>query len=76
MNPREAHFLKLDASKSKAGLDWHPVLPLEQALDWVVEWYRAFQAGEDLQARTLAQIERYEELVQNSNQKVRSASPV
>ena len=71
MHPREAHFLKLDASKSKAGLDWHPVLPLEQALDWVVEWYRAFQAGEDLQARTLAQIARYEELVQNSNQEVR-----
>jgi CDP-glucose 4,6-dehydratase len=76
MHPREAHFLKLDASKSKACLDWHPVLPLEQALDWVVEWYRAFQAGEDLRARTLAQIERYEELAQNSRQHVESPKPV
>jgi CDP-glucose 4,6-dehydratase len=75
-HPREAHFLKLDASKSKARLDWHPVLPLEQALDWIVEWYRAFQAGEDLRALTLAQIERYEALVQNLNQKVESARHV
>lgn len=76
MHPREAHFLKLDASKSRACLNWHPVLPLEEALDWVVEWYRAFQAGEDLRARTQAQIERYEELVRNSKQKVESARPV
>jgi CDP-glucose 4,6-dehydratase len=75
-HPREAHFLKLDASKSKACLDWHPVLPLEQALDWIVEWYRAFQAGEDLRARTLAQIERYEALAQNLSQQVESARHV
>ncbi|PYU08342.1 MAG: CDP-glucose 4,6-dehydratase [Acidobacteria bacterium] len=62
VHPREAHFLKLDASKSKACLDWHPVVRLEQALEWIVEWYRAFQAGEDLRAHTLAQIERYEAL--------------
>ncbi len=72
VHPREAHFLKLDASKSKACLDWHPVVPLEQALDWIVEWYRAFQAGEDLRARTLAQIERYEVLAQNLSQQVES----
>jgi len=72
VHPREAHFLKLDASKSKACLDWYPVVPLEQALDWIVEWYRAFQVGEDLRARTLAQIERYEALAQNSSQQVES----
>jgi len=38
------------------------VVRLEQALEWIVEWYRAFQAGEDLRAHTLAQIERYEAL--------------
>ena len=70
-HPREAHFLKLDASKSKACLDWHPVVRLEQALEWIVEWYRAFQVGEDLRARTLAQIERYEALA-NSSQPVES----
>jgi CDP-glucose 4,6-dehydratase len=61
----EAHFLKLDASKAKACLNWHPVSPLNLALDWIVEWYRAFQAGADLRRLTRTQIERYEALSQN-----------
>ena len=44
-HPHEAHYLKLDVSKSKASLGWQPVLPLTQALEWIVEWYRGFQAG-------------------------------
>ena len=59
-HPREAHFLKLDASRAKACLAWEPALPLEPALDWIVEWYRAFQAGADLRRLTCEQIERYE----------------
>ena len=35
--------------------------PLTQALEWIVEWYRAFQAGADLRLITRTQIERYEE---------------
>ena len=62
-HPREAHFLKLDASKAGAYLDWHPALPLERALDWIVEWYQAFQAGADVRGITRNQIERYEALV-------------
>jgi CDP-glucose 4,6-dehydratase len=61
-HPREAHFLKLDASRAKACLEWEPTLPLEQALEWIVEWYRAFQRGADLRRLTLEQIERYESL--------------
>jgi CDP-glucose 4,6-dehydratase len=61
-HPREAHFLKLDASRAKAELDWQPLLPLAQALDWIVEWYRAFQERADLQRLTRKQIERYETL--------------
>jgi CDP-glucose 4,6-dehydratase len=64
-HPREARFLKLDASQARACLDWHPVLPLSLALEWIVEWYRAFQAGDDLQRLTRKQIERYEALTQN-----------
>ncbi len=59
-HPREAHFLKLDASKAKTYLGWHPRLPLPQALEWIVEWYRAFQARTDLLGLTRTQIERYE----------------
>jgi len=59
---REANFLKLDASKAKAGLGWHPVSPLSLALEWIVEWYRAFQSGGDVRSLTRMQIERYEAL--------------
>jgi CDP-glucose 4,6-dehydratase len=64
-HPREAHALKLDASKAKDSLDWHPLAPLNVALDWVVEWYRAFQSKTDLRRLTRMQIERYEALSQS-----------
>lgn len=62
-HPHEAHFLKLDASKAKAGLGWSPVLPLDQALEWIVEWYQGYQSHVDLKCLTLKQIERYEALL-------------
>lgn len=58
----EAHALKLDASKAKNHLGWQPVLPLDEALLWIVEWYRAFEAGKDLRSVTRSQITRYESL--------------
>ena len=61
--PREARFLKLDASKSRASLAWRPFLPLDQALEWIVEWYRAFHSGADANLLTRTQIERYEDLL-------------
>jgi CDP-glucose 4,6-dehydratase len=64
-HPHEAHFLKLDASKAKALLNWHPVLPLNQALEWIVEWYRGYQASADLRKLTCSQIERYDALSRN-----------
>lgn len=65
LHPRETKFLRLDASKASAYLDWKPVLPLGQALSWIVEWYRVFQAGADLRRITRAQIARYEALLQD-----------
>jgi CDP-glucose 4,6-dehydratase len=58
----EAYRLKLDASKARDGLKWRPMLPLEKALSWIVEWYCAFQAGGDLLRLSQTQIERYQEL--------------
>jgi CDP-glucose 4,6-dehydratase len=65
VNPPEARFLKLDVSKAKSDLGWQPVVPLETALDWIVEWYRAFQAKDDLRRLTRKQIEQYEALTTN-----------
>lgn len=64
-HPHEAHALRLDASRAAACLKWRAVLPLPQALEWIIRWYRAWQSRDDLQAFTLQQIAQYETLVQN-----------
>jgi CDP-glucose 4,6-dehydratase len=69
-HPPEAHALKLDASKAKTYLGWHPVAPLAQALEWIVEWYQGFQNGKDLRHLTRTQIERYEALSQDESSPV------
>lgn len=66
-HPKEAHALRLDASKAGTHLNWRPVLPLKQALGWIVSWYEAFQGGRNLQEITLKQIEQYEALTQSAN---------
>jgi CDP-glucose 4,6-dehydratase len=57
----EAHYLKLDCSKSGALLGWVPVLRLEEALEWTISWYRTYLAGSVAMLDfTEQQIERYE----------------
>jgi CDP-glucose 4,6-dehydratase len=75
-HPSEAHFLKLDISKARAFLDWHPVLPLEHALEWIGEWYRATQAGADPRSLTRMQIERYEALAKRPDSSAATSSPL
>ena len=59
--PPEAAELVLDSSKARAELGWRPTLPLEKALDWVVEWYQAI-ASRGAREATLEQIARYQGL--------------
>jgi CDP-glucose 4,6-dehydratase len=58
----EANFLKLDASRARAELGWRPRLRLARALDWLVDWYKAYQDGADMQRVTVEQIVEYESL--------------
>ena len=58
--PHEAGYLKLDCSKAAQRLAWRPRLALETALDWIVEWHRAWLRHEDLRRVTEAQIARYQ----------------
>lgn len=58
----EAGYLTLDTSRARAELNWCPRLNLEAALQRLVEWYGAWQAGQDMRAFTLAQIGAYESL--------------
>lgn len=60
-HPHEAGYLKLDISKARARLDWHPTLGLSEALRWVVDWSRASRDGADLRAYTLGQIANYQQ---------------
>jgi CDP-glucose 4,6-dehydratase len=61
-HPHEAHFLKVDASKAKARLGWHPKLRLAEALDWTATWYRGHLSAKDPAALTYEQIETYEDM--------------
>jgi len=63
-NVHEATYLKLDASRARAELGWRPRLQLPQALGWLTDWYKASQAGADMQRFTLQQIAAYEALAQ------------
>jgi len=55
----EAGLLKLDCSKARARLGWSPRWSIEEALDAVVSWHRAFLRGENMHEVTHAQIEQY-----------------
>lgn len=57
----EAKYLKLDCSRSQQLLGWAPRLRLSTALDWVIDWYRAFTSGENMRRTTEAQIGAYTE---------------
>jgi CDP-glucose 4,6-dehydratase len=62
VNPHEATYLKLDCSKAKSRLKWQPKLDLGMTLEWIVEWYQAYMAEQDMQQLTAAQIQRYSAL--------------
>ena len=57
--PHEANFLKLDCTKIKEKLGWHPVWDIDKAIDKLVEWYKVYETGGDLTGITKAQIDDY-----------------
>ena len=58
-HPHEAHYLKLDCSKAKARLDWHPRWSLDETLGRIVKWHKALREQRDMREITLAQISEY-----------------
>jgi len=55
----EANLLKLDCSKARTQLGWIPKWNLDTATQKIVEWQKAFQAKENMQKVSLAQINDY-----------------
>lgn len=62
LQPHEANCLKLDSSKAKCRLSWHPQWHLQTALQQTLEWHQAWRKREDMHAVTLAQISGYQSL--------------
>jgi CDP-glucose 4,6-dehydratase len=58
-HPHEAHYLKLDCSKARAELDWHPRWNLETALQSIIAWTRAYTDKNDLRELCFRQIEEH-----------------
>jgi len=56
----EAKLLSLDISKAKNLLNWKPRWTSATALNKTVEWYRSWQAKDDMRSITLHQIAEYE----------------
>lgn len=60
-HPHEAHYLKLDCSKAKAEIGWHPSWSLEKAIDSIIDWTKAYKENKDLRGKCIEQIEEYSE---------------
>ena len=59
-HPHEATYLKLDISKARGRLNWHPSLRLANALKMITEWTRQRLAAADVRQLTLNQIRHYQ----------------
>ena len=63
-HPHEAHYLKLDCSKSRTRLGWQPRWNLEKSLNIIIEWTNVYRSVGDLRHCCLEQIGSYEDLLQ------------
>lgn len=58
--PHEANTLKLDSSKAKTQLGWHPRWNLQTALGMTLAWHQAWKQGLDMAVTSVRQIHEYE----------------
>jgi CDP-glucose 4,6-dehydratase len=58
--PHEATYLKLDCSKARAYLGWHPRWNIGQTIEKIVDWHKAYDKCTDMKQMTLSQINAYQ----------------
>ena len=58
-HPHEAGYLKLDCSKAKMRLDWQPRWKLDDTLERIVSWHKAWINGADMQECAINEITDY-----------------
>lgn len=61
----EAHQLKLDSSKARTLLAWHPRWKVQNALQETLAWHQAWCNGQDMKSFSLAQVTNYQSLWQS-----------
>ena len=59
----ETSYLRLSWEKAARQLNWQPGYDWKDTMRDIVEWYRAWDEGKDLEALMQAQIKRYAESV-------------
>lgn len=62
-HPHEAHYLKLDSTRARGELKWHPRWNLDTALQKIMDWTGVYTENGNLQDCCLRQIEEYGESV-------------
>jgi CDP-glucose 4,6-dehydratase len=63
VHPHEANFLKLDISKARHSLGWTPILKLDHALEYIVDWAKSVRTGVCFRDKTVEQIRIYQQLL-------------
>jgi CDP-glucose 4,6-dehydratase len=57
--PHEAQLLRLDCTKANTQLEWYPKWNLDETIQKIVEWHKAFRNNEDMYIVSLSQINQY-----------------
>jgi CDP-glucose 4,6-dehydratase len=63
LHVHENKFLSIDSSLSLRKLGWKTMLPIEDAVLWTGQWYKAYRDKDDLLAFTENQINAYAKLI-------------
>jgi CDP-glucose 4,6-dehydratase len=63
LHPHEANYLKLDISKARSRIGWHPIINLDHALRLIVDWNQMLEEGGDAKTISINQIKNYQNLL-------------
>ena len=58
-HPHEANYLKLDCSKARMRMGWSPRWSLDETLEKIIFWHKAWLSRQDMRVYTLREIEEY-----------------
>ena len=59
VHPHEAGYLKLDCSKARQRLNWEPRWNLDETLERIVKWHKAWLNHDDMRQYTINEINDY-----------------